>query len=127
MTAPLTDAELDSVSAFADRIVARGLMSAASVEIETMRRLALEYRAGRAVLQEIRAVVDATASTTRDEVAQLRAALKEACDWATPFNERHDRAAGGYESERLPMYTRVGDRMRADRLTALQKLTKDNP
>jgi hypothetical protein len=151
VTAPqsmLTDAALDRVSTLADQMVARGLMSASSVEIETMRRLALEYRASRAVLQEIQVIVDAATvhstsmpyvhahdriadllavtSTTRDEVAQLRAALKEACDWAAPFNQRHDRCAGGYASELLPMYTRVGDRNRADRLTELRKLTKDN-
>lgn len=65
---PLTDAELDAVAAFADQVVARGLMSASSIEIETMRRLAHEYRASqrdltwlRSVLQEIRAIVDAAA------------------------------------------------------------------
>jgi hypothetical protein len=36
---PPTEADLRSVTAFADQVVARGLMSATSVEIETIRRL----------------------------------------------------------------------------------------
>ena len=156
----LTDAELDAVAAFADQIVARGLMPSSSVEIETIRRLEREHRASqrevdslRSVLSEIRAVVDAaaihstsmpyvqahsrianllashaigasllSAGTARDEIALLRAALREACDWATPTDKRHYHSDGGHASELMPMYTRVGDRTRSDRLVALQKL-----
>jgi hypothetical protein len=157
---PLTDAELATVAAFADQVVARGLMPAASVEIKTIRRLEREHRASqrevdslRSVLSEIRAVVDAaaiystsmpyvqahsrianllashaievsllSAGSTRDEIAQLRTALREACDWATPTNKRHYHSAGGFASELMPMYTRIGDRTRAERLVELQKL-----
>ena len=144
---PLTTAELGVVVAFADQVVARGLMSASSIEIETIRLLESAYRAHQAVLSEIRAIVDAAAvhsssmpyvqahsriasmlypmprvRPATDEVARLRGALKEACDWAMPFDGRHDRTAGGYASEVLPMFTRVGGRTRTDRITALRKL-----
>jgi hypothetical protein len=157
---PLTNAELAAVSAFADQVVARGLMPSSSIEIGTIRRLEREHRAHqrdvdnlRSVLSEIRAVVDAaalhstsmpyvqahskianllashaieaslfSAGTARDENAQLRAALEEACDWATPTNKRHYHSAGGFASELMPMYTRIGDRTRTERLDALRKL-----
>lgn len=141
---PLTAAELSAVVAFADQVVARGLMSTSSVEIETIRQLERAYRAQQEVLEEIRDVVAEAAvhsasvpyvqahgkianllypmprvRSATDEIAQLRSALREACDWATPFDGRH---AGGHASELLPMYTRVGDRTRADRLAELRKL-----
>ena len=58
----------------------------------------------------------------RAQVEHLQAALREALDWATRFDGRHE---GGYTSELLPMYTRIGDRQRAERLAVLAKLVGD--
>ena len=145
--ASLSTVALGAVVAFADQLVTRGLMPASSVEIETIRRLERAYRMQQAILSEIRAVVVATAvhstsmpyvqahskianllypmpspRSSTDEIAQLRAALREACDWATPFDKRHQGAVGGFSSEMLPMYTGVGDRTRTERLVELRKL-----
>ena len=59
------------------------------------------------------------------EIEQLRAALAEALDWALPFDGydgRHGRTVGGYTSELIPQFTRIGDRQRANRLAELRKL-----
>jgi len=40
---PLTDADLHAVSTFVDQVVARGLMKASSVEIQTIRELVRSY------------------------------------------------------------------------------------
>lgn len=55
------------------------------------------------------------------ELREVRAALTEALDWAKRFDGRHDRS-GGYSSELLPMFTRIGERLREDRLSELAKL-----
>lgn len=58
-----------------------------------------------------------------DSNAKLARALREALDWALPTGTletdgRH-RTQGGYESRMMPMYYRLGDQFRADRLAAL--------
>jgi hypothetical protein len=56
-----------------------------------------------------------------EELETLKAALCEALDWATPFDHRHS-AQGGYESELMPMFVRIGERRRDERIADLLKL-----
>ena len=55
-----------------------------------------------------------------EERDALVLSLREAIDWATKFNGRHDRS-GGYVSELLPQFTRIGERHREDRLATFAK------
>lgn len=55
----------------------------------------------------------------------LRERLAEALDWATRYDARHFKAPGGWKSELLPMYTRIGNRHRDVELVTLASYVHD--
>jgi hypothetical protein len=59
-------------------------------------------------------------------VEELEALLAEALDWAERFNGRHDGERKGYASEVLPMFTRIGERNRSERLATIRASLTDD-
>lgn len=60
------------------------------------------------------------------KLATMTAARDELADWATRYDARH-RQQGGYASELLPMFTRIGDRTRDARIAELLAVGKESP
>ena len=93
---PLTDAELASVEAFADQVVARGLMASSSVEIETLRRLVRDQRGHQQRVADLGA---RTQEALRGWFTWLENAKSEAWNGRQPRNPHRWKLLGEYETD----------------------------